>query len=242
MEKGSVMSVWLTIPSARPNGGTIPAWRAAGYKIAVVRDEGEKLPYDVDIFASFLPYPGYSIAVNELVRMVIKEDPSAEFFIIGGDDTLPDFDHAPDQIAAEIKAHFGDTFAVCQPTGDRLSGGSIDRIAGSAWMGRSFCERMYGGNGPLYHGYEHMHVDEELFCVATMLGVYWARPDLIHFHQHFMRKDDSINSPAVQRPVPPHLVRWNSPRHWQESQHLFRSRKAAGFPGHEPLSSVSPRR
>ena len=34
-----------------------------------------------------------------------------------------------------------------QPTGDRFAQGQIDRIAGSAWIGREFARRAYGGNG-----------------------------------------------------------------------------------------------
>lgn len=102
-------------------------------------------------------------------------------------------------------------------------------------MGREFCERMYGGNGPLYHGYQHMHVDEELFCVANLLGVYWPRRDLVHFHNHFMRASEDLNSPATRTEVPPHLLKWNTAEHWDSSKALFLGRKAAGFPGHQPL-------
>ena len=48
------------------------------------------------------------------------------------------------------------TFGVMQPTGDRWGErngiATIDRIAGSPWMGREFCRRMYHGSGPMYNG------------------------------------------------------------------------------------------
>lgn len=254
------MSVWLTIPSARPNGGTASLWKAAGYKIALWRDTEDETPADLTLVAT---YPGYANAVNALCEAVIEMDPKADWLVAGGDDTEPDPNHSPGKIAFECGRHFGEiqgtfrmehvvagpdvqvpasgarmpwsTFGVCQPTGDRFAEGSIDRICGSPWMGREFCRRMYGGNGPLYQEYVHMFVDEELQEVAIKLGVLWQRRDLIHLHHHFMRESVAATSGAVQKPTPIHLVKANSPEHWNQYKALFQSRKAWGFPGHEPL-------
>lgn len=132
---------------------------------------------------------------------------------------------------------------VMQPTGDRYANGSIDRIAGSAWYGREYCKRVNGGRGPLWPEYAHMFVDEEAQCVAQKLGVFWQRPDLIHLHHHFMRATSDLNSPAIASLTPPHLIEANTPEHWFKYQRLFNQRKAAGFPGHEPLpaTEASPR-
>lgn len=186
-------------------------------------------------------------------------DPLAEWFVTGGDDVEPDMNNTAEEIAQQCSEHFSHiaiqnkfsdpavkdlvahadahmTFGVMQPTGDRFAGGSIDRICGSPWMGREFCRRMYGGKGPLFEGYRHMFVDEELQEVALKLDVLWQRPDLIHLHRHFMREDETdLHSDAVKREAPAHLVKWNTQEHWAESQKLFRERKAAGFPGHEPI-------
>lgn len=133
------------------------------------------------------------------------------------------------------------TFGVMQPTADRwhegvggFSNAPIDRVCGSPWMGREFCRRMYGGKGPLFEGYRHMFVDEELQEVALKLGVLWQRRDLTHFHKHWGRGETDksiVNDPKI----PDHLVKWNTPEHWRESKQMFDERKAAGFPGHEPL-------
>lgn len=245
------MSVWLAIPSARPNGGTIPLWRERGYKVAACFDEGGGGGIEVDIRESILPYPGYSMAVNQLVRLVMEQDSAAQFFVIGGDDTLPDPTHAPDQIARQCKEHFhalacnrgeqrscehfSETFGVMQPTGDRFAGGSIDRIAGSAWMGREWCLRANQGKGPLWPEFAHMFVDEALMCVAEKLGVYWRRPDLIHFHDHFMRQSAALDSPAVGKPIPDHLKQWNTQKHWNESKAIFERLKAQNFAPCMPL-------
>jgi hypothetical protein len=120
-----------------------------------------------------------------------------------------------------------------QPTGDRWANGSIDRFCGSPWLGRQFCQRMYQGKGPMFEGYLHMFGDEELQNVASRLGVLWQRRDLTHLHRHYFRTvADGVDHSA---PIPPHMRVWNSRWHWVESQMLFCSRLAGGFPGHEPL-------
>jgi hypothetical protein len=127
------------------------------------------------------------------------------------------------------------TLGVTQPTGDRWGEkngeATIDRIAGSPWMGREFCRRMYHGSGPMYNGYYHNFADEELQCVAQKLGVFWQRRDLIQEHRHWARpRGDWRDAPEWAKKI-------NDPRFsdWDKSKALFAARKAAGFPGHEPL-------
>lgn len=228
-------SVWLAIPSARDErSSTLPLWRARGYKIALFRNPGAS-PVDCADIVLEGEYPGYAVATNVLCAEILAQDPTCDWIVGGGDDVQPEMELAPERIARECTNHFGGTFGVMQPTGDRFTGGSIDRIAGSPWMGREWCLRINDGQGPLWNEYEHMFVDEELLCVAEKLGVYWRRPDLIHLHHHFMRASHEINSPAIALAPPPHLAHWNSPEHWAESSTIFAKRKAAGFPGCEPL-------
>ena len=218
-----------------------------GYRVAIQRDTGAH-PVDCD-YLVMKPWAGYAKACNGLIKDVMEFDDSAQWFVLGGDDTDPDPNKRADEIAAECADYFGQvtsperhdreltsTFGVMQPTGDRYAGGSIDRIAGSPWIGREFCERAYGGNGPLWHEYRHMFEDQELRDVAEKLGVYWARLDLTHLHHHFMRASSDINAQAVSKPIPPHLIEANSPAHWSKFKALYERRKAAGFPGHKPLA------
>lgn len=231
------MSVWLTIPSARPPAEAekcLALWRGQGYKIALWREGRESWPFP-DFCYQVESYPGYAKAVNVLMSIVMLHDADAEWFVTGGDDVEPDLNHTADEIAPQLTAHFAGTFGVMQPTGDRFANGSIDRIAGSPWIGREFARRMYGGNGPYWHEYRHMFLDEELQCVAEKHGVFWQRRDLIHLHQHFMRENAHLESMAVKRDIPPHLNEANSPEHWKKYQAIFKARKAAGFPGSEPL-------
>jgi hypothetical protein len=122
-----------------------------------------------------------------------------------------------------------------QPTGDRFAGGQIDRIAGSPWMGREWCLRANGGRGPLWPEFTHMFADEALKRSAEKMGVYWARPDLIHFHAHFQRADQSIGSRAIAKPIPPHLVKWNTRQHWDEMKAIFQRLEAEDFKSCLPI-------
>jgi hypothetical protein len=101
--------------------------------------------------------------------------------------------------------------------------GYADKVAGSAWVGREFCERTYGGEGPFWHEYWHMFADKEIGEVAELLGVFWQRPDLEHYHNHWMRQG---------KPVPEFLKEASGPSHWGRYSTLFNQRKQAGFPGH----------
>ena len=126
------------------------------------------------------------------------------------------------------------TFGVMQPTGDRWGdsesaratygpdrGAQLDRIAGSPWMGREWCERAYLGNGPMWDGYHHMFADEELQEVAIAQGVFWQRRDLCQMHNHFTREPGRVAAAAEIY----------SSEEWTRSNRIFCERKAKGFPG-----------
>lgn len=254
------MSIWFAVPSKRPPSEANPVlakWRNQGYKVAAWLDFDDWLassvaPLQTDFTLSGSKYPGYAVAVNTLCKEIIRMDSEAEWIVTGGDDVHPDPNHSAREIGRDCTAYFGGrecvsssggTFGVMQPTGDRwgedpnlpnlhpMRTAYIDRVCGSPWMGRAFCERMYGGNGPFYDGYFHMFPDEELQEVATRLGVFWQRRDLVHLHNHWARQ--------CENQMPSFLARANSRQHWAEAQNLFVSRKAEGFPGHQPLALAS---
>ncbi len=253
-------NVWLCIPSARPAtevAARMSKWRDQGYKIALWRDhlsDGTGGPplLDVAIHIAVGEYPGYAAAVNRLISEVAKRDTSSDWFVTGGDDVDPDPTKTAYQIAHECTRYFLDlhekhcagctidanlvaTFGVMQPTGDRWGdrqGAYIDRVAGSPWIGREFARRTYQGNGPYWPEYTHMGVDEELQAVATKLGVFWQRPDLTHYHDHWGRPRPG--EPMGQRSrMPAFLDEANSPAEWRRYKELFAARAAAGFPGSE---------
>ena len=248
------MSVWVCVPAKRAEAeSTLPLWQKQGYKIAIAREPGDGPLQCAQMRVEVHEYLGWARSTNLLVAAVMATHADAEWFIAGGDDIAPDLNHTADEIAAQCNDHFArllpsetdipggggynPTFGVMQPTGDRWGdhgdgkGAVIDRIAGSPWMGREFCRRMYHGAGPLYNGYYHNFADEELQCVAQKLGVFWQRRDLIHEHRHWARpRGNVLDMPEWARKI-------NDPAHsdWDKSKALFAARKAAGFPGHEPL-------
>jgi hypothetical protein len=117
-----------------------------------------------------------------------------------------------------------------QPTGDPwrdTMGRIIERIAGSPWLGRAFCERVNRGNGPWWPEYTHCFGDEELQCVATRLGIFWQRNDVTHHHDNWARAHgDAKDMPEFLRDA-------NSPQHWAKYKALFEIRRASGFAGSE---------
>ena len=254
------MSVWYCIPSARPPEEAekvLKLWRERGYKIALWRDAKDH-PFG-RVGSNHLiqlitggPYPGYAASVNKLIAFVMGNDPSAEWFVTGGDDVEPDLNHTAEGIAEECSAHFGwhgnpkafgiipgaaySTAGVMQPTGDRFASGSIDKICGSPWMGREFCLRMYGGKGPFWPEYTRFFMDEELQLVAQKYGVLWQRPDLIHLHRWYGRADKSLTSGTRPTSPPEHLKHQEA--RWNPEKEIFERRRAAGFPGSEPKTAL----
>lgn len=243
------MSVWVVLPSARPVAevnARMDKWRDMGYRVALWRDAGEAP--SCDRLFGYQLYPGYAVAVNAMAYAVFADDPACDWIVATGDDTDPDPTKRAGEIARECSDYFRqhanlfdlrttiagrDTFGVMQPTGDPwrdTQGRIIERIAGSPWLGREWCRRINRGVGPLWPEYTHCFADEELQNVAIKLGVFWQRPDLTHHHDNWAReRHERADMPAF-------LTEANSPEHWEKYSKLFAERKAAGFPGHEPIA------
>lgn len=220
---------WFAIPSARSAreaNESLVRWRCKGYGVSIWRDSAEGAPF-CNLLTVGL-YPGYAKAVNHLSADILRIDPECEWIVTGGDDTLPDTRNA-DEIAAECTAHFGGTFGVMQPTGDRWAEGSIDRIAGSPWMGREWCLRANGGAGPLWPEFAHMFVDEALQETAIRCNAFWQRRDVTHLHRHYLRDSERIDAGVRYVEPPEHLKKWNSPQHWREMAAIYERLRAQNF-------------
>lgn len=237
-------------------------WYKMGYHCIIQRDPGEEpdeFSFDLEQIVRVVerPYAGYAEAVNHLVHIALGE--GAEWIVTAGDDMYPDPHKRADEIARECGQYFGiremddvnalpeairtqarGTFGVMQPTGDRwLVNGpgtkpGSECVAGSPWMGREFCRRMYGGRGPLCEEYFHCGEDRELQEVATMMGIFWQRQDLTHHHNHWGRPKEGERIAPNSR-MPAFLRRANSREEWDKYEAVFNRRKASGFPGHEPI-------
>lgn len=247
------MKAWFVIPSARPVDEVQPVvqrWQGMGYGVVIQRDIDKMIEEafpDTHVF--YRAYEGYADAVNFLAAWVLQLDPGCDWIVTGGDDTFPDQNKTGDEIARELRQHFcgkayphlresgsieeleaAATFAVVQPTGDRWTdnrGVIIERIAGSPWLGRNWCQRAWGGRGPLWPEFRHQFVDEALQVYAQSLGVFLQRPDLTHYHAHAQR--DGKSRPA------PHMAEWNSQKHWQESKAIFERLKSTNFAECQPI-------
>lgn len=223
------MPVWLCLPSARPAAVVaewLKRWKDRGYKVALWRDDG--VPIEGCDLTMGGAYPGYSVACNLLIAPVLKMDPACDWVVCAGDDTWPDPNLGPEEIAAQLTAHFGGTFGVCQPTGDVWAdhmGRIIERIAGSPWLGREWCLRINQGEGPWWSQYHHNWADQELQEVATRLGCFWQRRDLQHFHDHPLRYPGGK--------WPDHLK--DVSEDYKRMKPVFETRKRMGFPGSDPL-------
>ena len=178
-------------------------------------------------------YPGYAAAVNLLARAILATDHDCVAIVASGDDTFPDPHHRADDIARNLMEQFGGTLFVVQPTGDRwtLDGDTVPQIekaAMSPWLGREWCERAYGGYGPLWAGYKHCWVDNDLQEVAMRHGVFAQRPDLTHRHEHWLRHGNQAPERAL-----------TAMRYWDQDKALFAARLDAGFPDSDLLPCCS---
>jgi hypothetical protein len=256
------MSVWVLFPSARPVeqvAARLAKWRQNGYNTAVLCSTLP--PHNVlgaDLYAgeveTFGGYPGYAIAQNWLIRWAMDTDKRADWFVCAADDIDPEPARTAEGIARECNGHFSiqefveppcdqslvtkaQTFGVMQPTGDRwgdAQGSYVERVAGSPWIGREFARRAYMGQGPYWPAYTHMGVDEELQAVAQMYGVFWQRPDLSHYHDHWGRPRPG-ETMGLRSRMPAFLEKANTAEEWNRYKQIFATRKAARFPGSELL-------
>lgn len=219
--------VWFAIPSANPEKcrQTLPAWRAMGYKIAVLQNhERGEIPADLCVWSD--TYPGWPRSVNMLCKSIVPKGVS--IVVSGGDDMLPDPHHSAHQLARQFLERFPDTFGVMQPHGDEYL--AARRYCGSPFMGRAWFDTMYAGRGGMYDGYHHNYADNELYWVAKGMQVLWERPDLSHYHDHFTREG---------RAAPSY---WTSVR--KNDLHdclLYYARVHERFPAHEPVHAHASR-
>lgn len=204
-------------------------WMERGYKMLFYQDEGtEPFTQECTIVA---PYKGYWASMNQLARLAAKlrDQYMMDACVFAGDDMNPDPSKSASQICRQFLQRFPDGFGVMQPCGDPqgmdASGKpAAARICGSAWFGRGWIERGYGGIGPTWPNYYHFYADEELAIVAEQQGVMWWRPDLTQFHAHWSWG----HTPRQD------YHKLTSDKHWQSDKALFEARRAAKWPVSQP--------
>lgn len=216
--------VYVTMPTALAAHAqeTFAKWKAKGYKLALFTDAG-KHPPEADLLIS-ATYPGVWRACNALAKAAVEC--GADVCLFAGDDMDPDQNYTAQEIAEQYLGRFPTGAGLMQPCGDP-QGQLIDgkrnaaRICGSAWFGKEWIEKSYGGRGPTPGMYWHMFGDEEMAEVGNKLGLLWWRPDLTQWHRHWSFRGGT--------PKQPYHDAANS--HWTADQDTFKRRKAEGFPG-----------
>jgi hypothetical protein len=70
--------------------------------------------------------------------------------------------------------------------------------------------------------------------IVKQLGVFWQRPDLTHFHDHWGRPREGETMGRKER-MPDFLIKANSTDEWHKSKKEFERLKAGGFAECLPL-------
>lgn len=212
--------VWVVWPSASEerHNKAAAAWQGRGYKVGVLVDGKHKItnPLHSGVFLRVPAYPGYFRSVNALIHaaFVLK----ASVVVAAADDMLPDQKRTAEEIAMQFFKRFPSGMGIMQPIGDDLDG--TDRICGSPWIGRRFCEEYYFGQGP-YYPYMQFYGDEELFEVARRDGLLYQDRDVCQRHEHWTRSG-AASKTAYQV---------SNQQFWNTDKRIFEARKAANFPG-----------
>ncbi len=217
--------IYVVFPSASESrcAKAVEAWTAMGYKVGVLTDKvGFRVPEEVSIRINVATgYPGYWRSCNWLVTLAYERW-DATVVVCAADDMLPDPDKNAAVLAAEFHERFPDGYGIMQPTGHKMGNADangkygVERICGSPFIGRAYAEK----RGPYHYGYHHFYGDEEVFEVAQAEGVLWQRPDLAHFHDHWMLYGVHAKT---------HYQRANQ-QYWPADKRLFEARKVDGFP------------
>jgi hypothetical protein len=220
--------VWLALPSANIEMAkkTFPVWRKKGYKIAAIVPDNCVSEYEniVDVLiteSSIGGYQGWAKSVNYLNKLLFDKD----IIIAAGDDMYPDPNYEAHELHIQFTRHFGGTFGVMQPYGDKFGSmacETCEQICGSAWLGMEFRNKINKGKGPLWEEYWHMYADTELYQVALKHGNLWIRDDLSQYHAHRSREKQNFS---------PNIPTGNTAK----AKQIYDKRKILGFPESELL-------
>jgi hypothetical protein len=205
-------------------------WVNKGYRIALFVDPGpvdlEEIPVGLLIMAN---YPGVWRAWNALAKAVMAC--GADVCVLAGDDMDPDPKLDAQDIAERYFSHFERGQGVYQPTGDNqgeLIGGkwNSQRICGSPWVGREWCERAYLGKGPVDGRFWAFYADELMKEVAEQHDLLVQDDEVQQWHRHWSWPKNGL-------PKQPYHDR--NQKEWFKDKEIFLASKAAGFPEAEFL-------
>lgn len=213
---------WVVFPAGNPVAGQVCAnlWKHAGWRVGVQTDPGEPIVL-CDLPIS-VPFVSVAATFNNFARQLLQR--GARGIIYGNDDEFPGFGADVENFSAAFLVRFPDTFGVAQPT--RCATPDITDGAPYPLVGAEFARRINGGRGAFREEYGHYFDDREVHDVAERLGCFATLPDIEikHLH-HSYGYPDMLPKQARQRARSCHTA----------ARKLYDERKAAGFPGHEPI-------
>ncbi|TVQ31336.1 MAG: hypothetical protein EA376_09500 [Phycisphaeraceae bacterium] len=212
--------VWLAVASDRPEVCrlVLPAWRERGYRVALLKiGSGWEAPADRS--AACERRPGWAAAINRLGRTLIPKDAGA--VVAGADWLTPDPDLEAARLATEMLDRFPDGFGVMLPGGADGAG-----VVRGVWLGRGWIDRMYAGAGGLFDGHHGVAAEQEAVALATEMGVLWRREDVKQV-RHPELGAGEVMAPVCAETEELHAL--DAPLH--------EARRAAGYPGHEPIEA-----
>lgn len=205
-----VLVAWPTIDEAIANK-TAGKWKERGYDTAVLVEGNYTLQRNINHYIAGHEWKGFPHAANELCcQFHLLYD----IIVVGGDDLFPDTNFTAQEIGNQFLSYFNGTLGLMHPTGDRY--GCVDIASVCPWIGANYIKL----GGPYFEGYYHYYCDAELQDVATQRGLFWQRPDLSQYHDHWGRT-------GQQRPK--HLMTANSCHAADKA--TYEARKAQSFPG-----------
>jgi len=212
--KPEVWAVWPTVHLDETRK-MIDVWHSFGYKVAVLVNP----PFtnedfiDANMVIVQDEWWGFPVAANVLCKCV-----PGNIVVVAGDDLYPDPNNTAEEIGSYFLKRFPNTCGVMQPTGDKF--GWTHKCAVSPWLGRTFIEGAYEGNGPYREEYFHYFSDQELQEYATQNNMFIQREDLIQFHDHWQREE---------KPQRPEHLKKAGTLHSKDKK-IFEERKLKGWP------------
>jgi hypothetical protein len=223
------MKHYAVFPSATVEkaNSTVSAWNAKGYKTLVYLDTPEmRCNADVVSYGARATFPGYYRVINDLVWLAFAN--GADVVTCIGDDMLPP-DQGAEWVSTDYFKRFPNGLGVYQGCGDLqgMDGNGVPaaaRICGSPTFGVEWANRAYQGAGPFADIYSSFYADEDLYNVASKLGLLVMEYSVRIFHKHWSwghaQREGYHDRAALN---------------WERDKAIFMTRKAAGFPGSDLL-------
>jgi hypothetical protein len=216
-------NLWAIFPSGNSTQAQTctNAWRDAGYRVAVLIDEGQS-SVDCDHLIIEANYTGTASSLNRLASHCWQQGADAVACV--NDDMFPGSGAEAANVSHVITQFMPDLLGVIHSLGDYYD--ALAWCCPHPIIGREYGLKANQGLGIFWPQYFHLFCDQELKDVATKYGLLHQTPSITIEHRHYSR-GHADNLPSEKR------ERTNQ-RHAADRK-LYELRKSACFPGSEFL-------